>query len=293
MFMLKLKNFKEELKKWASSTFRKIDNEIKALQDKINICKVNFESLTPTESEIKSHEADLLQLQSRQKTKRSMLKLESGVRWTVDGDENTKYFHASLKISEKLKGLSEVNINSEWINDPLCIKEATFSTFSEKFKRSSSCSVEYISSSFSKLTELDNSQLCKVFEADEIKMAVWKCASSKAPGPYGLNFNFIRYWRILEIDVVKSIKEFFTFGNFSNGYKWVSWIIGCLESGRASVLTTKEFMIEKGLRQGNPLSPFLFTIVGESLCVALKDTVSFNIYKGATVGSHYVSLTHL
>lgn len=68
------------------------------------------------------------------------------------------------------------------------------------------------------------------------------------------------------------------------GEKWRGWIQGCLRSSRASILVnsspTNEFGFSRGIRQGDPLSPFLFIIAMEGLNIAMKEACGKGIFRG-------------
>ncbi|GJX56691.1 putative RNA-directed DNA polymerase, eukaryota, reverse transcriptase zinc-binding domain protein, partial [Tanacetum coccineum] len=79
--------------------------------------------------------------------------------------------------------------------------------------------------------------------------------------------------------------------------KWRNWILSCLNSSFALVLIngspTMEFKLERGLRQGDPLSPFLFIIAVEALNIVILKAINRNIFYGFKVGKDKVYISHL
>ncbi|GKB46311.1 RNA-directed DNA polymerase, eukaryota [Tanacetum coccineum] len=69
--------------------------------------------------------------------------------------------------------------------------------------------------------------------------------------------------------------------------KWRCWIQGCLNSAMGSILVngspTSEFKFYKGLKQWDPLSPFLFILIMESLHLSFKNVVNAGLYKGLPI----------
>jgi len=79
---------------------------------------------------------------------------------------------------------------------------------------------------------------------------------------------------------------------------WRKWMSGCVGSATASVLVngspTDEFNIERGLRQGDPLSPFLFLLAAEGFNVLMLYLLEAKLFHGYKVGcGDELCLTHL
>jgi len=70
--------------------------------------------------------------------------------------------------------------------------------------------------------------------------------------------------------------------------KWISWIRGCIESATVSVLVNgipmKEFKPSRGLRQGDPLAPFLFIVVAEGLAGLVRQAIKASLLSGLKIG---------
>ncbi|XP_038704727.1 uncharacterized protein LOC120000673 [Tripterygium wilfordii] len=258
--------------------------------------------------------------------------------------------------------------------------------------------------------EMSNSLETPVLK-EEIKEAIWNCEGSKAPGPDGFNFNFLKKsWSIIENDVCSMVHLFYTTGKLPAGvnssfitlipkikgscklkdyrpislvsslYKivskvlatrlkkvlslvisetqsafckgrqimdsilvaneivhrmkkrrkkglllkldmekafdsvnwnyldkvmlemgfgarWRNWIRECISSAKVSVLVngspTKEFSMEKGIRQGDPLSPFLFNLAAEGLHQLLEKAEMSGLIKGIAVRKNGLRISHL
>ncbi|GKU95494.1 hypothetical protein SLEP1_g8850 [Rubroshorea leprosula] len=264
---------------------------------------------------------------------------------------------------------------------------------------------------FKQISQADNKFLIAPFTEEEIRKVIWECDSSKAPGPDGFNFRFMKsMWDDIKTEVIGFVKEFqeqgrlergsnasfivlipktknpqrieeykpisligvmykvvakllvsrlckvmhkiigeqhmafingrqlvdgvvianevideakrkrkksFVFKvNFEKAYDkvcwkfidymldrmafsgtWRRWIQECLQLSMVSILIngslTRQFPVTKGIRQGDPLSPFLFLIVAEGLNGLMTAAVNKKLYKGVEVRNDAVTITHL
>ena len=84
---------------------------------------------------------------------------------------------------------------------------------------------------------------------------------------------------------------------FGFAEEWVDWILSCVTSPSFSVLINGEpsdlFSASRGLRQGDPLSPYLFIIMAEGLGRFLKAQVRQGLIQGWSWSNYPSSYSHL
>ncbi|XP_073035927.1 uncharacterized protein [Primulina eburnea] len=94
-------------------------------------------------------------------------------------------------------------------------------------------------------------------------------------------------WRYLDFVLLK--KGF--------GERWRKWIKGCISNVSFSVFINGrprgKFRGERGLRQGDPLSPFLFNLVIDGLGRMIDRAKTDNILSGLVVGKEKVEVSHI
>ncbi|XP_076927156.1 putative mitochondrial protein AtMg01250 [Bidens hawaiensis] len=78
---------------------------------------------------------------------------------------------------------------------------------------------------------------------------------------------------------------------------WCNWILGILSSARSSVLVngslTFEFRCSKGMREGNPISLFLFLIVMEAFSNMITKAIEVGLFKGVQTPRRGPVVSHL
>ncbi|GJT85373.1 RNA-directed DNA polymerase, eukaryota, reverse transcriptase zinc-binding domain protein [Tanacetum coccineum] len=117
------------------------------------------------------------------------------------------------------------------------------------------------------------------------------CKSKKKKQTMIFKVDFEKAFDSVRWDYLDEVLKKFGFGD-----RWCGWIHSCLRSSRGSILVngspTKEFQFHKGLKQGDPLSPFLFILIMESLHLSFQNVVNAGMFKGVSIGSN-LHLSHL
>lgn len=107
-----------------------------------------------------------------------------------------------------------------------------------------------------------------------------------------LKVDFEKAFDSLNWSYLDSVLEQMNFGQI-----WRSWIQGCLKSAMISVLVngspTTQFRMERGVRQGDPLAPFLFIIAAEGLHRAIETAKEQNLFSGIQLSNGGPVISHL
>ncbi|GJS24726.1 RNA-directed DNA polymerase, eukaryota [Tanacetum coccineum] len=310
------------------------------------------DDLLSVRSELLKQYHDIHSVETRESIQKAKIK------WAVEGDENSKFFHGMINRKRANLAVKGVMIDGEWVDDPSKVKDEFRDYFASRF-----CDPGIrhgvINFNFPNRLNIDQSgELEAPISRDEIRRAVWDCGENKSPGPDGFTFEFFRkFWNIVGPDLCLAVEWFFhhasfpvgcrisligsknkivdeilanrlshcltpdiisTFKttidfakaydsirwdylgdvlkSFGFGVKWCSWIRGILNSSMASILVngspTKEFQFHRGLKQGDPLAPYLFIIIMESLHLSFSRVIEAGIFTGIKIDSS-MTLSHL
>nr|GEV46357.1 hypothetical protein [Tanacetum cinerariifolium] len=99
--------------------------------------------------------------------------------------------------------------------------------------------------------------------------------------------DFAKAYDSVRWDYLLDVLEAFGFGAI-----WCKWIRGTFSFAKASILVngspSKEFSFHRGLKQEDPLAPYLFILVMESLHLSFRRVIDEGLYKGVGVSRQVV-----
>nr|GEV36318.1 RNA-directed DNA polymerase, eukaryota, reverse transcriptase zinc-binding domain protein [Tanacetum cinerariifolium] len=266
----KFQILKKKIKIWVQENKIKANDKRNEIQEKLlNMDKQNDQA--SGQEDLLNPKRDLWkELRDLDALREKDLVQKATVKWAIEGDENSKYFHGIIN-KKGIKWLLEVfwlTVSGLWI-------------------------LLRLSSIIGTLVSKEHSAVIRgrqILDGPMILSEVIDWCNQKKRKTMIFKVNFEKAYDSVRWDFLNMILYCFGFGD-----TWRGWIKGCLVSSSASILVngspTREFCFEQGLRQGDPLSPFLFLLVMESLNISFVRAMEGGFFKGIQEGSHESVLT--
>ncbi|XP_058775611.1 uncharacterized protein LOC131649884 [Vicia villosa] len=146
----------------------------------------------------------------------SFWKDNAKIKWHLEGDRNTSYFHKCAKIRQAKNTITHIRTNDGMLHDPDAMAAHAVNYFTNLF-----CFAGDQINDFSMVDEVIpdlvnadmNRFLTSIPSEEEIKNAVFKLNKDGAPGPDGFGGIFYHtYWSIIKKEVIDAVIQFFKTG---------------------------------------------------------------------------------
>nr|GFB90919.1 RNA-directed DNA polymerase, eukaryota, reverse transcriptase zinc-binding domain protein [Tanacetum cinerariifolium] len=140
------------------------------------------------------------------------------VKWAVEGDENSNFFHELEVVDSCINNgngtVKDIKRRGKIVNKLQDIDKLHALETAQKAKVKWAVEGD---ENFSFFHDQKRDLEGEVTN-DEIKKAVWDCGTDKAPGPDGFTFGFYRkFWYLIDNDVCDAVRFFFKSDNIPNG----------------------------------------------------------------------------
>ncbi|GJW39680.1 hypothetical protein Tco_0065525 [Tanacetum coccineum] len=162
--------FKAKIRQWNNINKTMKRNRKAAALEKLSSIEMKLIKGSTSPSDTENYLNLLHELEIIDKFASMDLIQKAQVKWDIEGIENTKFFHGLINQKRKNQTINGIMVEGNWITDPSLNKDAYFQFYKVKFQPKTPRPVTH----------------------EEIKEAVWDCGSSKAPGPDGFSFAFVK-----------------------------------------------------------------------------------------------------
>ncbi|KAE8655648.1 hypothetical protein F3Y22_tig00117021pilonHSYRG00103 [Hibiscus syriacus] len=180
------KRVKGVVMRWSGRGYLELPGKIKKLEKRIHEMELDMQQglSSVTMRSIIEAKRDLWDLQKKEE---SIWLQKSRLKWRLEGDKNTRFFHQTASVRGRNNGIKSLLVGNEVIEDPTSIRNSVVEFFNEQ-----------------------RLALEKPFSEEEVWRAIADSDSNKAPGPDGLNLGFFKkFWSSLKEDIMLFFKDFF------------------------------------------------------------------------------------
>ena len=164
---------KKNIRIWRSNVLLKEECKLKDLKANVDSLDTKAEHDGLLESDVKNRLELLKQIEELEHIKSLDLKQKAKIKWAIEGDENTKFFHGIVNNNFSRSRINGILIKGTWVTDPPIIIDHIFQFHKNKFDNNSLHRLSFTSSLFKKLSSDEISFLDSPFTIEEIKNAVW------------------------------------------------------------------------------------------------------------------------
>nr|GFA64918.1 RNA-directed DNA polymerase, eukaryota, reverse transcriptase zinc-binding domain protein [Tanacetum cinerariifolium] len=156
------------------------------------------------------------------------------IKWSIEGDKNSKYYHDVLNKKRGRLTIRGVLVDGIWMESPHLVKHEFFEHFKNRFEKPNKSRI-LLERDFVKRISLEqNDYLEREVSNEEIKRAIWDCGIDKAPGPNGFTFEIPKGGNSSFITLIPKVPN----ANMVKDFRPIS-IIGSLYKVIAKVLENR------------------------------------------------------
>ncbi|KAL8114965.1 hypothetical protein AgCh_021696 [Apium graveolens] len=249
--------------------------------------------------------------------------------WLKSGDKNSRYFHAAATTRKKNNQITKLqDLEGTWKEWDNGLENLIINYYRELFSGSQSHWEEVVKNVPTSITQDQNDSLLMTVTDEEVKAALFSMHPDKAPGPDGMTPAFYhRHWQIVGRDIVNLVRRFFEDGQMPQGLNDINVVlipkkkypmnIGDLRpislcnvlvkvitkvmANRLKVkyqVTHGRRMLGyvepgRGIRQGDPLSPYLFILCAEGFSATIKKFDSNKWLTGVKICKQAPTINHM
>ncbi|GJQ88887.1 RNA-directed DNA polymerase, eukaryota [Tanacetum coccineum] len=181
----KLRSLKGQIRLWVKDKNNLVLNLKKDLKSQLAHIDASLDKGDVSPGILDQRSSILNHISSMEKNEALELAQKAKVKWSIEGDKNTKFFHGIINKQRNNVAIRGIVVDGNWIEDPKMVKNEFLSHFADRFK--SPCDSRFsLDMEFpNKLNAERITDLEQPFTKEEIKDVVWDCGLNKSSGPDG------------------------------------------------------------------------------------------------------------